>query len=55
MSKRTRQPDHELRARIAKLLREGLSGPIIQERLGCSHGTVGWVRKQLREQQKGNA
>lgn len=55
MSKRTRQPDHELRARIAKLLREGLTGSTIQERLGCSHNTVCQVRKQLREQQKGNA
>jgi uncharacterized protein YerC len=48
---KVRQPNEVLRAKIAKLLREGLSGPVIEERLGCSHNTVCQVRKKMREEQ----
>ncbi len=48
---KVRQPNAVLRTKIAKLLREGLSGPVIEERLGCSHNTVCDVRKQLRKEQ----
>lgn len=48
---KVRQPNAVLRAKIAKLLREGLTGSTIQERLGCSHNTVCDVRKKMREEQ----
>lgn len=49
---RTRQKDHEKRARIAQLLRHGLSGVVICERLGCSDELVTRVKRELKAEQQ---
>lgn len=53
--RRIRESDYNVRAHIAELLRAGLTGSVIRRRVGCSNTTITAVRKQLREQQKGNA
>jgi acetyl-CoA carboxylase alpha subunit len=48
--RRTKERDAEMRVRVEKLVRQGLTEDVIRERLGCGREIIRQVRNAIRGQ-----